>query len=221
MDALQDPTEAFGRYSALLERRKQAQIEVSKQQTLLIELDEFLGLEPKVLQALDQLDNQLFKEITTLLEDKLSIALQEVLEQSIRLKVKSVMHHKSVGFEFSIERDGHEEHILKGCGGSVANILSVGLRLFALTCLSEEKHRRFLVLDEQDCWIQPELIPRFMKIIREAAKALNFQILMISHHDPSLFFDQADRVFQLDPHPDGVKVRILGTESNVQDHNII
>jgi hypothetical protein len=217
MHVLQDPTEAFGRFSALMERRKHAQNQVDKYQALLVELEAFLELEPKVLQALDQLDNQLFKDITTLLEDKLSIALQEVLGQSIRLKVESVQSHKSIGFEFSIVRDGHEEHILKGCGGSVANILSVGLRLFALTCLSEERHRRFLVLDEQDCWIQPELIPRFIKIIKEAARALNFQILMISHHDPDLFFDQADRVFQLCPHPDGVKVHILGKGPSVED----
>lgn len=217
MNALQDPTEAFGRYSALMERRKHAQSQADKYRAMLTELEAFLELEPKVLLALDQLDSQLFKDITCMLEDKLSIALQEVLGQSIRLKVEAVQSHKSIGFEFSIERDGHEEHILKGSGGSVANILSVGLRLFALTCLSEERHRRFLVLDEQDCWIQPELIPRFIKIIREAAKALNFQILMISHHDPNLFFDQADRVFRLNPHPDGVKVEILGEGPAVKD----
>lgn len=210
MSSLRDPTETYGRYSALLERQKQAQKEADKNRVILTEVEEFLGLETKVLQALDQLDRQLFQEITSLLEDKLSIALQEVLEQNIRLKVNSRMFNKSIGFEFSIERDGNEEDIMKGCGGSVANILSVGLRLFALTCLSEERHRRFLVLDEQDCWIQPELIPRFVKIIREAAKALNFQILMISHHDPNLFQDEADRLFQLDPRPDGVDVLVLG-----------
>lgn len=217
MDTLRDPTDAFRHYHVLMERRNQAQREVAKNQAILSELNDFLGLEPKVLQALDQLDSQLFQEITSLLEDKLSIALQEVLEQNIRLKVKSVMTHKSIGFEFSIERDGNEENILKGCGGSVANILSVGLRLFALTSLSEERHRRFLVLDEQDCWMQPELIPRFMRIIRQAAKALDFQILMISHHDPSLFLDQADRVFQLDPHSGGVRVQILGRGPMVED----
>ena len=76
---------------------------------------------------------------------------------------------------------------MKGNGGSVANILSVCSRLFALTQLPEDTHRRFLVLDEQDCWLQPELIPRFAKIIHEAAKALNFQILVISHHNSNIF----------------------------------
>lgn len=208
MKPLSDPTETFGCYRALLERRNSVKKELVRNQHRVAELDKFLLLEPSVLNALDHLDNQLFRDITNLLEEKLSIALQEVLEQNIRLKVKSVISHKSIGFEFSIERNGHEEHIMKGNGGSVANILSVGLRLFALTTLNTNEHRRFLVLDEQDCWIQPELVPRFVKIIHEAARALNFQILMISHHEPSLFLDQADRVFQLEPSPDGIKVKV-------------
>lgn len=212
MSTLRDPADILESYYGLLQRQNQAQKEVNKQTNRLTEIEKFLELEPKVLAALDTLDSQLFKKITSLLEDKLSIALQEVLEQNIRLKVESVMSHKSIGFEFSIERDGHEENIMKGCGGSVANILSVGLRLFALTTLDEGVHRRFLVLDEQDCWMQPEIVPRFVKIIKEAAKALNFQVLMISHHDPSLFIDQADRVFQLIPHPEGVTIQVLAKD---------
>jgi len=106
---------------------------------------------------------------------------------------------------------------VKRSGGSVANILSVGLRLFALTSLDEAVHRRFLVLDEQDCWMQPEIVPRFVKIIQQAAKALNFQILMISHHDSSLFLEQADRVFQLEPHSEGVKIQVLDRNPFVID----
>jgi hypothetical protein len=217
MNSLQDPTDLLTKYSGLQQQRNLAQKEVSKLNLLLAEVDKFLEMEPKVLQALDLLDQQLFQEITSLLEDKLSIALQEVLEQNIQLKVKSSISHGSVGFSFSIDRDGYEENIMKGCGGSVANILSVGLRLFALTSLDKEIHRRFLVLDEQDCWLQPEIVPRFVKIIQQAAKALNFQILMISHHDSSLFLNQADRVFQLEPHPDGVNIHVLDKNPVVED----
>lgn len=217
MNSLQDPTDLLKKYYRLEERCNIAQKEVSKLTLSLNEVEKFLELEPKVLQALDTLDHQLFQEITSLLENKLSIALQEVLEQNIQLKVKPILSHGSVGFAFSIDRDGHEENIMKGCGGSVANILSVGLRLFALTSLDENIHRRFLVLDEQDCWMQPEIVPRFVKIIQQAAKALNFQILMISHHDSSLFLDQADRVFQLEPHPDGVKIKVLDKNPLIED----
>lgn len=209
MQELRNPTDVLKSYYGLIERKRNIQKKQLQIASTLQQIDTFLQLEPRVICALDKLDSQLFEKITNLLEEKLSIALQEVLEQNIRLKVDTILSHKTIGFTFSIDRNGNEENIMKGCGGSVANILSVGLRLFALTTLNAEEHRRFLVLDEQDCWIQPELVPRFVKIIKEAAKALNFQILMISHHDPHLFLDQADRVFRLEPTPDGVKVHVL------------
>ena len=180
-------------------------------------LDDFLKLELKVLEALEKLDGELFKNITTLLETKLSVALQEILEQDIRLKVEPVIQGKSIGFKFRTERNGSEEDIMRGNGGSVVNILSVCLRLFALTQLPESTHRRFLVLDEQDCWLQSELIPRFAKIIHEAAKALGFQVLIISHHNSSIFQDYSDRIFRLSPSQDGVKIETLNRSPFIAD----
>jgi predicted ATPase len=71
--------------------------------------------------------------------------------------------------------------------------------MFALTTLDEKSHRRFLVLDEQDCWLRPDLVPSLVKIVHEAGKALGFQVLMISHHDVSAFSQYADRVYQFTP----------------------
>jgi hypothetical protein len=68
--------------------------------------------------------------------------------------------------------NGRPEDIMKGQGGSVVNVLSVGLRMFALTTLDSASHRRFLVLDEQDCWLRPDLVPRLVRIVHEAGKAL-------------------------------------------------
>ena len=70
---------------------------------------------------------------------------------------------------------------MRGQGGSVANIVSVGLRMFAITTLDERRHRRFLVLDEQDCWLHPDLVSKLVRIVQEAGAALGFQVLMISH----------------------------------------
>jgi predicted ATPase len=96
---------------------------------------------------------------------------------------------------------------MKGQGGSVANVLSVGLRMFALTTLDPAVHRRFLVLDEQDCWLRPDLVPRLVKIVHEAGRALGFQVLMISHHDISAFEQYADKIYQFIPTVNGVEVR--------------
>lgn len=83
------------------------------------------------------------------------------------------------------------------------NILSIGLRMFALVTLDERQHQRFLVLDEQDCWLRPDLVPRLVKLVHDAGKALGFQVLMVSHHDVRLFQDYADKIYQLEPYQDG------------------
>jgi len=103
---------------------------------------------------------------------------------------------------FQIRNRGREdevEDILTGQGGSVCNILSVGLRLIALSQLPEQHHRPFLVLDEQDCWLRPALIPKFMKLINEIANRLELQLLIISHHPLDLFAGSADRIYELVP----------------------
>jgi ABC-type branched-subunit amino acid transport system ATPase component len=79
--------------------------------------------------------------------------------------------------------------------------------MFALTTLDPAQHRRFLVLDEQDCWLRPDLVPRLVQIVHEAGKALGLQTLMISHHDVSAFAPYADRIYELQPGKDGVKLR--------------
>jgi DNA repair exonuclease SbcCD ATPase subunit len=220
MNELKDPSEVLAIYHKFAGQRDVLEREVIAIDSEIKTIDEFLKLEPKVLDALEKLDGELFKNITTLLENKLSVALQEILEQDIRLKVEPVIQGKSIGFKFRTIRNGFEEDIIKGNGGSVTNILSVCLRIFALTQLPEENHRRFLVLDEQDCWLQPELIPRFAKIIHEAAKALNFQVLIISHHNSEIFAQYADRIFRLEPSPSGVKVEILDKEPKELDQII-
>jgi predicted ATPase len=173
-------------------------------------LHAYLALAPQVTQALEQLNEQLFQQLLGTVQEKLTVALQEILEQPLVVKADADFKRGAATVEFSIERDGRAEDILRGQGGSVANVLSVGLRMFALATLDEAQHRRFLVLDEQDCWLRPDLVPRLVKIVHEAGRALGFQVLMISHHDVALFERYADRIYQFVPHADkGVSVRLM------------
>jgi hypothetical protein len=171
------------------------------------EVTAYLSISAAVDQALDKLSEQLFGRIVQILEEKLTLALQEVLEQPIVLKVDREYRRKGATISFHVERNGQAEDIMKGQGGSVVNILSVGLRMFALTTLDPAVHRRFLVLDEQDCWLRPDLVPRLVKIVHEAGRALGFQVLMISHHDVSAFEQFADKIYQFIPTAAGVQVR--------------
>lgn len=193
------PVQVRNKHTRLAAFRDQAENDLKDIQTELTAVHRYLEVSTRVTQALESLNQQLFQELLGVIESKMSIALQEVLEQPIELKAKLEWKRSSASVDFWIERNGHSEDIMKGQGGSVANILSVGLRMFALTTLEDTEHRRFLVLDEQDCWLHPDLVPRLVKIIHEAGKALGFQIVMISHHQPDLFAEYADRIYRLIP----------------------
>jgi hypothetical protein len=172
----------------------------------LARLEEYLSVAPDVEAALKKLGEDLFGKLTKLIEEKLTLALQEVLSQPICLKVVREFKRGGATMGFHIERGGEPEDIMRGQGGSVANVLSVGLRIFALAQSDPNRHRRFLVLDEQDCWLAPELVPRLVKIIHDAGKALGFQTLLISHHDPRAFEQYADRIYRFAPAAGGVNV---------------
>lgn len=168
-----------------------------------------IQLAPAVAAALDALQGELFRALTSALEKNLTIALQEVLEQPIVFKARPTIRRNQVEIDFFIERAGEPEDIMRGQGGSVANILSVGLRIFALTTLDPAQHRRFLLLDEQDCWLRPDLVPRLVKIVHDAGRALGFQVILISHHDVASFRQYADRIYTFSPDTgQGVQVRL-------------
>lgn len=163
----------------------------------------YLELVPKVKTALERLSSQMFDETVHLLENKLSMALRDILRQDIQLKVEP-SYHGSQGstLHFSIQRQGQTEDLMRGQGGSVINILSTGLRLFVLRQLGED-HRPVLFLDEPDAWLHPDLVPRLVRMIKAAATELGYQVILISHHNVEYFQDAADLIYEFVPQADG------------------
>ncbi|SMC21875.1 hypothetical protein SAMN02746041_01300 [Desulfacinum hydrothermale DSM 13146] len=187
---------------ALADKRQQLEAELR-------EVEAFLEIQPRVAERLEMLSSALFGDILDEVERNLTYALQDILGQELRVVTSRQVQRGKVQIRFGIERGGHPEDILRGQGGSVCNVLSVGLRFIALSQLDEREHRRFLVLDEQDCWLRPDLVPRLMGIVHTIAHKLGFQVLVISHHSVDLFREHADRIFVLRPSPDphrGVRV---------------
>ena len=187
--------------------REQTEKDLKEVRGELEKTQRFIGVADKVTDALEILSEKLFQNLLRVIEAQLTMAVQEVLEQPIELKSVVDWKRNSIAVDFHMERNGNAEDILKGQGGgSVANILSIGLRMFALTTLSEKKHRRVLILDEQDCWLRPELVFKLVKIIKSAGSQLGFQVIMISHHDVSTFIDSADKIYRLEQQGDSVRI---------------
>ena len=207
---LKSPAELRKTADQLGWRRKQIVRDLKKTDRELQVIQEYLGISDQVTQALDSLSQKLFEEVLGMLQEKLSIALQEVLEQPIEFKATASFKRGAANVDFSVQRDGNSEDVQRGQGGSVQNVLSVGLRLFALARLDTQEHRRFLVLDEQDCWLRPELVPRLVNIVHRAAKQLGFQVIMISHHDVGLFEKYADKIYRFTPQDGAVTVEQVG-----------
>lgn len=211
---LPDPQEIFRRLAALEGQAQARHRDFLEARDTARRHAAFLELAPRAEGLLDTLAQNLFGAVLDEIEASLSQAIAEILGQDRR--VKSVRDTKAgrLTIHLHVEQDGKTEDILRGQGGSVANILSVSLRLIALSQLDPARHRPFLVLDEQDCWLKPELVPRFMKLVAQIAERLGLQVLVISHHPLDLFAEQAERVYALAPsREDGVVVRLVKGEA--------
>jgi hypothetical protein len=173
-------------------------------------IEAFLELSPKAAARLEDLTRELFGETLDEIEANLTHAVREILGQDRVVTSRREIKGGRLYIEFEMLNAGEPEHILVGQGGSVCNILSVGLRLVALSQLDPERHRRFLVLDEQDCWLKPELVPKFVDTIAKIADRLSLQALYISHHPMDLFAGKAKKIFGLKPSKtDGVSVEVI------------
>ena len=208
-ETLKPPVELRKTLDRMRWQREQMQGELKTTDEKLEQAKTYLELADQVTDALDELSQALFEQVLGVLQEKLSIAIQEVLDQPVMFRADASFKRGAASLEFSVARNGNQEDVNRGQGGSVQNVLSVGLRLFALARLDENEHRRFLVLDEQDCWLRPELVPRLVNIVSRAAKELNFQVIMISHHDVGLFEQFADKIYQFNPEDDQVVVQTL------------
>lgn len=209
---LQSPMPLRRKLDQLRWRQRDLQERLKRNREALEAIDGFLEMQPRVAERLDELSRHLFGDILREIEVNLTYALREILGQDLRVVSHREMKNRKMHVTFSIEREGEPEDILTGQGGSVCNVISVGLRLIALSQLDERQHRRFLVLDEQDCWLRPDLVPRLMSIIHTIARKLRFQVLVISHHSVEQFREHADRIYQIIPESrarDGVRVSLL------------
>ncbi len=174
-----------------------------------VQADAFLELAPKAAARIEELTHDLFGSVLDDVEANLTHAVREILGQERQVKARRDTKSNKLSVEFEIENQGHPESVLIGQGGSVCNILSVGLRLIALSQLDETVHRPFLVLDEQDCWLKPELVPKFTKLVSSIGKRLGIQILYISHHPVDLFAIHAQKLIQIEPsRTHGVVLRV-------------
>ncbi len=78
--------------------------------------------------------------------------------------------------------EGGRSDIYEDQGGALTNAVSTGLRLIAAV---KSGRRKVVVFDETDCWIKPERVRSYLKVVHETSSELALQTILISHHDPA------------------------------------
>ena len=143
--------------------------------------------QPKLLSFLQQLQSIIYQQNIGMFSALLSELVKEILQKDDKkIDLELYTYHNLPALKIEAINKGFPESILEGSGGSLANIVSTGLRLIALSKLP---HRKFIILDEADCWLEPDRIPLFARVLGEISLKMNIQIIVISHHKPEYFKD--------------------------------
>lgn len=165
-----------------------------------------LSLKDEVEDVMLDLQERNHKRTVGMYEGLLTQILREVMNN----------HDKSISMELGtragkptldimVKKGDDLEDVMTGSGGSVANVISAGLRFIAL---SRVDCRKFIVLDEADCWLSPDRVGQFSNVVAKMGEEMGVQSIMISHHDASTFYDAATTVAYLSHDPGTGDVRV-------------
>lgn len=121
-------------------------------------------------------------------ETLLTALVQEVLPGEKPVALELSTERGLASLDICVRRpDGSLEDVLEDNGGALTNVIGMALRLIAVV---KADVARFLALDEADCWIAPERVASFYRVLEDGAARLGVQCLAVSHHDLSQFSGQ-------------------------------
>ncbi len=139
-----------------------------------------IDMKPDVQLALERLQEDAYRNTVGRYESLLTALVKDVIDPHTRIKIEleikrgkpflSIWSHIDDVPEF---KSGVYEN-----SGGMTNVVEVGLRLIAT---AKAGGRRFLLLDEPDCWISESLASKFYSVLRDLCAKQNYQILVISH----------------------------------------
>lgn len=185
---------------ALAEAGRRIAVRKGEQATLLSRkdrLDREVGLakgrlaqKPKVDLFLEELQAEAHARRVGDFEKLLTALVLEVLpgEKPIGLDLEVERGQPSLDIVSRITAEWSED-IYEDQGGALTNIVVLGLRMIAVV---RSGMRRFLVLDESDCWVKGERVPTFYGVVKDAARKVGVQCFVISHHDVASFSEGID-----------------------------
>lgn len=124
-------------------------------------------------------------------EALLSAILHDVLPGEGSVQLDLSIKAGAPSLNVNLLKNGNATDVLDDNGGAVTNVVCAGLKF---ATLSRTNNRKFMVLDEPDCWVKPYLVPAFLKVISDVATQAKTQTMIVSHHPAELLGDEITRV---------------------------
>lgn len=180
------------RNAALVGRKSQLTNDLTSVESNMALAKGRLDLKEEVNEVLNLLQDEVHKKAVGKFEQCLTGILRDVFPGEDRIVIEVGLERQETSITISVTNGENLEDVMDGRGGSIANVMSIGLRFIAL---KRSGLRPFIVLDEADCWLKPERVPALAKVIGQLSRELEIQVLLISHHSPEFFHEHADIVY--------------------------
>lgn len=169
------------RYSQLAWKRASAEKELVTEEARLLEVQARLLQAPKLLSHLEAIQASAHTKAVGAYEVILTQIVHEVLGDRWSVKLTTGYRNNQPSLDIDVIRTDEDavEDILDGNGGALTNVVCAGLR-FAV--IARAGGRRFIVLDEPDCWMEPARVPAFFRALAQVCEKAKFQAIVVSHH---------------------------------------
>lgn len=158
----------------------------------------YLDNRDEVLDVLNELHQRTQVRTKEVYEQLLTTLVQEIKPgdpENEKVVLETEIRRNRTSLEVGMKNDkGHIRNVYLDKGGSVENIIAMGLRFIAV---SRTSNRRLIVMDEADSALRSEYIPIFAAIMDQLARQIGMQVIYISHHPVSCFEGKA-RIIHLE-----------------------
>ncbi|WP_162305755.1 AAA family ATPase [Pseudomonas amygdali] len=200
----------------LLGVAKQAQVDMANVAVEIAECDQLLNRKDDVLRQLGLLQQEAQAKNKGVFEELLTSLIHEIMphKSGEEVVLTSTLRQNLAALDIDIKSNGHLENVSRDKGGSIANIVAMGMRFVVL---ARQPNRRVLFLDEADCHLREEYIPAFAAVMQQLAHRLGIQVIYISHH-PAAFFQGFGRIIEIYNQDGQNHSQILSDEEKVEGH---
>lgn len=163
-----------GQYESILSQRDALELEISL-------ANGRLALHEEMQRAIQSLQYQATERSVGHFQNLLSAIVSDVMPHAGSIVLSPTIKNNNPWLDLYLKTpNGDLEDIYRNNGGAVSNVVITGGKFIAL-CRTQ--NRRFLVLDEPDCWMKSQVeVSRFNHVIREISKATHIQTLFLSHN---------------------------------------